>query len=321
MYARGRGIVVDEPSVLALDAGTGEVLALGDEASQMVGRTPGRIQAVRPLRRGAVTDPEVTERLLRLLLHRSGASRVHRPLVLLCVPSAITEVERRAVTDAARRAGAAGTRLVEQPLAAALGAGLRISEPLGTMVLDIGGGTTEAAVLSLGGVVARRAVRIGGFDLDAAIQAFVKREHGIAIGEPTAEDIKLAIGSAWPGDDEVRAEVRGRDLVSGLPRSVVVTPADVRLAVDEVVATMCGAAVACLGQVPPDLATDLIDEGIHLVGGGALLRGLDRRLAAVTGLPVHVVDDPLRAVALGGGRCLESLAVLEGLLGTEPLEA
>ena len=313
--------MVDEPSVLALDAGTGEVLALGDEASQMVGRTPGRIQAVRPLRQGAVTDPEITERLLRLLLHRAGASRVHRPLVLLCVPSVITEVERRAVTDAARRAGAAGTRLLEQPLAAALGAGLRISEPLGTMVLDIGGGTTEAAVLSLGGVVARRALRVGSFDIDAAIQAFVKREHGIVIGEPTAEDIKLAIGSAWPGEDEVRAEVRGRDLVSGLPRSVMVTPADVRAAIDDVVATMCGAAVACLGQVPPDLATDLVDEGIHLVGGGALLAGLDRRLAAVTGLPVHVVDDPLRSVVLGGGRCLESFAVLEGLLDSEPLDA
>ena len=310
VYARGRGIVVDEPSVLALDTGTGEVLALGDEASQMVGRTPGRIQAVRPLRQGAVTDPEITERLLRLLLHRAGASRVHRPIVLLCVPSSITEVERRAVTDAARRAGAAGTRLLEQPLAAALGAGLRISEPLGTMVLDIGGGTTEAAVLSLGGVVARRALRVGSFDIDAAIQAFVKREHGIAIGEPTAEDIKLAIGSAWPGDDEVRAEVRGRDLVSGLPKTVVLTSEEVRAALEEPLVQIIDAIKETLDRTPPELASDIMDRGIMLAGGGSLLQGLDERLREETQMPAHRAESPLTCVAVGSGRSLEEFEAI-----------
>ena len=239
---------------------------------------------------------------------------MHRPLVLVCVPSTITAVERRAVTEAARRAGAAETRVLEQPLAAAIGAGLPVNEPFGSMVLDVGGGTSEAAVVSLGGVVARQGVRIGGFDVDAAIQAFVKREHGIAIGERTAEDIKIAVGSAWPSDDDVRAEVRGRDLVTGLPRSVALTPADVRIATEELLAAICGAAVACLGRVSPDLADDLIEEGIHLVGGGAMLRGLDRRLAALTGLPVTVAQSPRQCVVSGAGRCLERYDVLQGLL-------
>ena len=224
VYMKGRGIVLNEPSVIALNRQTGEVLATGREAWQMIGRTPGYIVAVRPLRGGAITDFEITERMIRLLLQRVGVSRFTRPKVVICVPSAITEVERRAVTDAARRAGAADANLIEQPMAAAIGADLPIDEPVGNMVIDIGGGTSETAVISLGGIVALEAVRVGSFDIDASIQNYVRREHGIAIGERTAEEIKVAIGSADPTEDENQAEVRGRDLMTGLPKTVLLTP-------------------------------------------------------------------------------------------------
>ena len=306
VYARGRGIVLNEPSVIALNINTGDVLAMGHEAWQMIGRTPGYIQAVRPLRKGAITDFDVTQRMIRLLLSRAGVSRFNRPRVLICVPSAITEVERRAVTEAARRAGAADAQLIEQPIAAAIGAGLPINEPLGNMVVDVGGGTSETAVISLGGVVALRAIRVGSFDIDNAIQASVKREYGIAVGERTAEDIKVAIGSAWPSEDEVKAEVRGRDLMSGLPKTVILSPEEVRIAIEEQIKAICDSVVSCLGQAPPELAQDLIHEGIHLVGGGGMLKGLDQRLMAETGIPVHLVDAPLECVALGAGRCIES---------------
>jgi rod shape-determining protein MreB len=306
VYARGRGIVLNEPSVIALNVNTGDVLAMGHEAWQMIGRTPGYIQAVRPLRKGAITDFDVTQRMIRLLLHRAGVSRLTRPRVLICVPSAITEVEKRAVTEAARRAGAAEAQLIEQPVAAAIGAGLPINEPLGNMVVDVGGGTSETAVISLGGVVALRAIRVGSFDIDASIQAYVKREYGIAIGERTAEDIKMAIGSAWPQDEEFRAEVRGRDLVTGLPKNVILSPAEVRRAIDEQTSAICESVVSCLGEAPPELAQDLIHQGIHLVGGGGMLHGLDKRIANETGIPVHLVDAPLECVVLGAGRCIES---------------
>src|SRR6478609_7082100 len=227
VYARGEGIVLNEPSVIALNSRTQDVLAMGHEAWQMIGRTPSYIVAVRPLRKGAITDFEITQRMIRLLLQRVKISRFNRPRVVICVPSAITAVEQRAVIEAARRAGATEAHLIEQPMAAAIGAGLPINEPLGNMVVDVGGGTSETAVISLGGVVALRAIRTGGFDIDASIQAYVKREYGIAIGERTAEDIKVAIGSAWPTSDEVKAEVRGRDLMSGLPKNVILDPAEV----------------------------------------------------------------------------------------------
>ena len=306
VYARGRGIVLNEPSVIALNINTGEVLAMGHEAWQMIGRTPGYIQAVRPLRKGAITDFDVTQRMIRLLLARAGISKFNRPRVVICVPSAITEVERRAVTEAARRAGAADAQLIEQPLAAAIGAGLPINEPLGNMVVDVGGGTSETAVISLGGVVALRAIRTGGFDIDGAIQSYVKREYGIAIGERTAEDIKVAIGSAWPTSDEVKAEVRGRDLMTGLPKTVILSPEEVRLAIDDEITAICESVISCLGQAPPELAQDLIHQGIHLVGGGGLLSGLDHRLSHETGIPVHLVDAPLECVVLGAGRCIEA---------------
>ncbi|TML65585.1 MAG: rod shape-determining protein [Actinobacteria bacterium] len=319
VYARGRGIVLNEPTVIALNSRTHDVLAMGQEAWQMIGRTPGYIVAVRPLRQGAITDFDITQRMIRLLLQRAGVSRFNRPRVLICVPSAITEVERRAVEEAARRAGAAGAYLIEQPMAAAIGADLPINEPLGNMVVDVGGGTTEVAVISLGGVVALQALRVGSFDIDAAIQTYVRREYGIAIGERTAEEIKLAIGSAFPTADEVKAEVRGRDLMSGLPKTVILSPEEVREAVDEHVSSIVDSVVSCLGQAPPELAQDLILQGIHLVGGGGLLRGLDRRISEETMIPVHLVDAPLECVVLGAGKCLEAFDSLKTMfMGLQP---
>jgi len=313
VYSRGQGIILNEPTVIALNTSTQDVLAMGHEAWQMIGRTPGYIVAVRPLRGGAITDFEITQRMIRLLFQRAGVSRLYRARVLICVPSAITHVEQRAVLEAARRAGAATTYLIEQPMAAAIGAGLPIHEPLGNMIIDVGGGTTEVAVISLGGVVALEAVRVGSFDIDAAIQAYVRREYGIAIGERTAEEIKLAIGSAFPTPDEYKAEVRGRDLMSGLPKTIILSPDEVRGAIEEQIRAICDAVISALGQTPPELAQDLILEGIHLVGGGGMLRGLDQRIAKETALPVHLVEAPLECVVLGAGRCLESFDRLKDM--------
>ena len=318
MYSRGRGIVLNEPTVIALNERTQDVLAMGHDAWQMIGRTPGYIIAVRPLRKGAITDFDITQRMIRLLLERSGVSRWNRPRVLICVPSAITEVERRAVEEAARRAGAVGAYLIEQPMAAALGAGLPIHEPLGNMIVDVGGGTTETAVISLGGVVALQAIRVGSFDIDASIQTYVRREYGIAIGERTAEEIKMAIGSAYPVPEEVKAEVRGRDLMSGLPKTVILSPEEVREAIEEQVGAIVDSVVKCLGMAPPELAQDLIMQGIHLVGGGGMLRGLDRRLSEETAIPVHLVDAPLECVVLGAGKCLESFDSLKVMFMGSP---
>jgi rod shape-determining protein MreB len=313
VFVRGRGIVLNEPTVIALNTRTQEVLAMGQDAWQMIGRTPGYIVAVRPLRKGAITDFEITQRMIRLLLERVGVSRFNRPRVLICVPSAITEVERRAVEEAAKRAGASDVYLLEQPLAAAIGAGLPIQEPLGNMVVDVGGGTSETAVISMGGVVALQAIRIGGFELDGAIQVHLRRVHGIAIGDRTAEEIKLAIGSACAVDDEVRVEVRGRDLMSGLPKTVILSPPEVREAIEEPVAAVVDSVVRCLGHAPPELSQDLIVQGIHLVGGGGLLRGFDLRLSRAADLPVHLVQAPLECVVLGAGRCLDSFDSLKAM--------
>jgi len=311
VYARGEGIVLNEPSVIALNSRTQDVLAMGHEAWQMIGRTPSYIVAVRPLRKGAITDFEITQRMIRLLLQRVGVSRFNRPRVVICVPSAITAVERRAVNEAAKRAGASEAHLIEQPMAAAIGAGLPINEPMGNMVVDIGGGTSETALISLGGVVALEAVRIGSFDIDAHIQTYIRREYGIAIGERTAEEIKVTIGSAWPTENEYAAEVRGRELMSGLPKTIVLSAEEVREAIDEPVSAMVDSVIACLGQAPPELAQDLIIQGMHLVGGGGMLRGLDLRLAQETEIPVHLVEAPLECVVLGAGHCVEAFDALK----------
>lgn len=311
VYARGEGIVLNEPSVIALNSQTNDVLAIGSDAWQMIGRTPSHIVAVRPLRKGAITDFDVTQRMIRLVLERVGVSRFNRPRVVICVPSAITAVERRAVTEAARRAGASDAQLIEQPVAAAIGASLPINEPLGNMVVDVGGGTSESAILSLGGVVALEAIRVGSFDIDAAIQAWVRREYGIAIGERTAEDIKLTIGSAAKTPNEVRAEVRGRELMSGLPKTIVLSPEEIRVAIDEPVSAIVDSVLSCIAQAPPELSQDLITQGIHLVGGGGMLRGLDLRLNDETKVDVHIVDTPLECVVKGAGRCIESFESLK----------
>ena len=322
VYMKGRGIVLNEPSVIALNRQTGEVLATGREAWQMIGRTPGYIVAVRPLRGGAITDFEITERMIRLLLQRVGVSRFTRPKVVICVPSAITEVERRAVTDAARRAGAADANLIEQPMAAAIGADLPIDEPVGNMVIDIGGGTSETAVISLGGIVALEAVRVGSFDIDAAIQNYVRREHGIAIGERTAEEIKVAIGSADPTDDENQAEVRGRDLMTGLPKTVLLTPEEIRFAIEDVVSSHHRVGDPLPAKAPPELSQDFLVRGMYLVGGGGLLRGLAQRIERETQVPVQHVDVPLEAVVLGAGHVHRALRRAQGdVHGRPPLSA
>ena len=305
VYAKGHGIVMNEPTVIALNKRNGDVLAMGAEAWQMIGRTPSYIVAVRPLRQGAITDFDITQRMIRLILQRAGVNRFNRPRVVICVPSAITEVERRAVTEAARRAGAADAQLLEQPMAAAIGAELPIHEPVANMVIDVGGGTSETALISLGGIVALQAVRVGSFDIDAAIQHYIRREYGIAIGERTAGEIKIAIGSAWPVDDDVRAEVRGRDLMSGLPKTVILTTPEVREAIAEPVTAIIESVISCLGNAPPELAHDLIGQGMYLVGGGGMLKGLDVRISVETDIPVTLVEQPLEAVVFGAGRCIE----------------
>ena len=313
VWIRGRGIVLNEPTVIALNQRNGDVLAMGKEAYSMIGRTPGHIIAERPLRGGAITDFDMTAKLLQLLLQRVGVRRMQRTRVLICVPSAITEVERRAVIEAAQQAGASQAFLMEEPMAAAIGAQLPVQEPLGNMVVDVGGGTSEVAIISLGGVVAVKAVRVGGFDLDAAIQNYVRREYAVAIGERTAEELKVAIGSAYPQANEPRAEIRGRELSTGLPKVVLVGAEAIREALDDSVSAIVGAVTDTLAACPPEMTQDILDRGIWLVGGGALLRGLDARISSETHLPVNVVDQPLEAVVTGAGTTIESFNDLRHL--------
>lgn len=313
VYMKGKGIVLNEPSVIAVNRQSGEVLATGHDALNMIGRTPSYIAAVRPLRGGAITDFDITERMIRLLLQRVGVSRFTRPKVIICVPSAITEVERRAVTDATRRAGASDAQLIEQPMAAAIGANLPIDEPVGNMVIDIGGGTSETAVISLGGVVELDAVRVGSFDIDASIQNYVRREHGVAIGEITASEIKVQIGSAEPGPEDRDADIRGRDLVTGLPKTIRLTAEEVRFAIDEPVQAIIDSVKRCLSKAPPELAQDFLARGMYLVGGGGMLRGLAKRIARETDVPVRMSPQPLEAVVLGAGHCIENYQALRGM--------
>ena len=307
VYKQGEGIIMNEPTVIAKNRRTNEVLATGHEAWDMIGRTPSYIVAVRPLRGGAITDFETTEQMIRLLLKRAGVSRFARPKVLICVPSAITEVERRAVTEATRRAGAADAQLLEQPMAAAIGADLPIEEPVGNMVVDIGGGTTEIALISLNGVVYAESVRVGGDRFDEAIVTYVRRNYGSLIGESTAERIKQEIGTAFPGGELREVDVRGRNLAEGVPRSFTLNSNEVLEALQESLATIVQAVKSALEQSPPELASDIAERGLVLTGGGALLRDLDKLLAQETGLPVIVAEEPLTCVARGGGRALEMM--------------
>lgn len=314
VYARGKGIVLAEPSVVAINKDNRKIIAVGSEARRMLGRTPGNIVAIRPLRNGVIADFDVTEKMLRYFLHKVGARRgLFRPRVMICIPAAVTSVEERAVRQAAVQAGARQAYVIEEPLAAALGAGLDISEPSGKMVVDIGGGTTDVAVLSLGGVVCSKSLRLGGDRLDEDIVRYVRRTFNLAIGERSAEEIKIAIGSADPGSSPNREmEVRGRDLVTGLPRAVTISTAQVYEAIRESLEAVVGAVKEVLEHTPPELAADIVDKGIVLTGGGALLAGIDRLLSRETGVPVHVADDPLTCVARGTGRALAMLHILSG---------
>jgi rod shape-determining protein MreB and related proteins len=307
VYVRGRGIVLSEPSVVAIDERTGEVHAVGSEAQLMIGRTPASISADRPLRHGVIADFEVTEAMLRRFMDKVLSSRFSRPRLVMCAPSGVTEVERRAVEEASLSAGAREVHLIEESLAAAIGAGLPIAEPVGRMVVDIGGGTSEVAVISLGGLVVSRSLRVGGYDLDEAITNHIRNEHRMAIGSQSAEAIKLAIAAATPQADDLVAEVRGRDLMSGLPREIHLSGDEVSSAIASPLADILAAVHAALEETPPELAADITKEGILLAGGGALLRGLEQRLEAETGMPVRVADAPLECVALGAGQSLEEL--------------
>jgi rod shape-determining protein MreB and related proteins len=315
VYVRGRGIVLNEPSVVALNTNNGQVVAVGVEAKRMIGRTPGNIVAVRPLKDGVIADFDVTERMLRYFIQKvHRRTRMAKPRIVVAVPSGITGVEQSAVKEAGHQAGARKVYIIEEPMAAAIGAGLPVNEPTGNMVVDIGGGTTEVAVISLGGIVTSQSIRIGGDEMDQAIITFGKKEHSLMLGERTAEEIKLALGSAFPSKDEPQAEIRGRDLVSGLPKTVLITADEVRQAIVEPVNLIIDAVKTSLDKCPPELAGDVMDRGIALTGGGALLRGLDQRIREETGMPVHIADSPLESVVLGTGKCVEDFDTLRQVL-------
>ncbi|MEO7803817.1 MAG: rod shape-determining protein [Actinomycetota bacterium] len=314
IYALGSGIVLNEPTVIALNRENGQVLAIGEEAFRMIGRTPGYIVAERPLRRGAISDFDITERYIRLLMEKVGVrKRLPRPRVLICIPSVITEVERRALSEAALAAGARSAHLIEEPIAAAIGAGLPIHEPTGNLVVDIGGGTSEVGVISMGGVVVNKSIRVAGFDIDDAISRYIRREYAIVVGERTAEQIKIAIGSAFPLGEEEKAEIKGRDLATGLPKIVQITSEEMREAIAEPVAQIIQAVVAALAETPPELGQDVLSRGIALTGGSGMLRGLDLHMAEACDVPVHLTDRPLETVVLGAGKCLESFSTLKDL--------
>ena len=308
VYAKGKGIIIREPSVVALDVREtpSKLVAVGTEAKTMIGRTPGSITAQRPIKNGVIADYEMTADMLRELIKKAqGNSPFNRARVLLCIPSGVTEVERKAVHDAARNAGARYVSLIEVPMAAAIGAGLPVGEPVGSMIVDLGAGTSEVAVVSLGDIVSSNSVRVGGDDMDDAIIAYIRRKHNLLIGERTAEDIKIKIGSAYPYDGEAAINIKGRNLVDGLPKNVEITSAEVREAISDCVNQIIDIICDTLDKTPPELASDILDRGITLSGGTAMLRGLDKLLSQVTKMPVKVCANPLDCVSLGTGKCLE----------------
>ena len=316
VYVRGQGIVLNEPSVVAIDTRSHRALAVGAEAKRMIGRTPAHIQAIRPLRDGVIADFDITEKMLRYFIKKVQPRRWARPRIIVGVPSGITGVERRAVEEAAYHAGARRAYTIEEPMAAAIGCGLPVYEPTASMVVDIGGGTTEVAVIALGGIVVARSIRVAGDEIDEAIIDYVKKEYNLLLGDRTAEQLKMAVGSAWPYSDEPSAEIRGRDLVTGLPKTVVVSAQEVREGIEEPVQAVVDAVKYCLDKTPPELAADIMARGIMVTGGGALLRGLDVRIASETGTPVITSERPLQTVVLGAGACLEEFDRLREVLST-----
>ncbi len=306
VYVQGRGVVLQEPTVVAIEKDTNNIFAVGSEAKQMVGRTPGNIVAVRPMKDGVIADFDVTEKMLRYFINKAGKNvGILAPRIIIGVPSGVTEVEKRAVMDAGLQAGAREVYLIEEPMAAAIGAGMSIEEPTGNLIVDIGGGTTEVAVISLGGIVSSRSLRIAGDEMNEAIMHFIKRSYNLMIGERTAEDIKKEIGSAYPDGKEIRQEVRGRDLLTGLPKTINITSHEIQEALAEPISGIIEAVKMTLERTPPELAADILDKGLVMAGGGSLLRGIDRLLAEETGMAVQVAEDPLTCVARGTGMALE----------------
>src|SRR6266700_4555029 len=316
VYVRGRGIVLNEPSVVAVNIKTDRPLAVGAEVKRMIGRTPNTIQAIRPLRDGVIANFDICEKMLAYFIRRvHGPRKFAKPRMVICVPSGITGVEQRAVQEAAESAGARKPAyIIEEPMAAAIGAGLPVHEPTGNMVVDIGGGTTEVAVVALGGIVTSQSIRIGGDELDESIISYVKKEYSLLLGDRTAEELKISLGSAFPAAEEPTAEVRGRDLVSGLPKTITVGAEEIRKAIEEPVNAIVDAVKNTLDRTPPELAADVMDKGIVLTGGGALLRGLDERLKHETSMPIHVADEPLHSVVIGSGKCIEQFETLKRVL-------
>lgn len=315
IYIRGRGIVLNEPSVVAINVKDGRPLAVGIEAKRMVGRTPSYIQAIRPLKDGVIADFEICEKMLRYFINKVYQRRWVKPRMVICVPAGVTGVEKRAVQEAAEYAGARRVvHIVEEPMAAAIGAGLPVQEPSGNMIVDIGGGTTEVAVISLGGIVASQSARVAGDELDEAIIQFIKKEYALALGERTAEEVKITLGSAWPLQEELTAEIRGRDLVTGLPKTIVTSTQEIREAIAEPISAIVDAVKVTLDQTPPELAADIMERGIVLTGGGALLLGLPERLQSETGMPIVVADNPLYSVVLGSGQILEEFDAIKDVL-------
>jgi len=311
VFAKGKGIVVCEPSIVAVNQKTGRVEAVGREAKEMLGRTPGTIVAIKPMKDGVIADFEHTEKMLDYFIRKAHNRNMGvRPRIVIGVPSEITQVEKRAVKDSAFKAKATEVYLVEEAMAAAIGAGLPITEPMGNMIIDIGGGTTDVAVISMAGIVYSRTVRVAGNEMDEAIIQYIKRKYNLLIGERTAEEIKMRIGSAYPLDEELTMEIKGRDLVDGIPKTITITDEEIREALAETVSTIIDAVRVALEQTPPELSADIVDKGIVLTGGGALLKNLDRRLREETGLPVSMADDPLSSVVLGTGRMLTDFNLL-----------
>ena len=315
VYVKGKGIVLDEPSIVAIDKDTNKILAVGKEAKRMVGRTPGNIVAIRPLRDGVIADFETTEKMLRYFIQRVHKNVAFaRPRIVICVPSGITAVERKAVIEATEQAGARAAYIIEEPLAAAIGADLPVNEPTGSMIVDIGGGTSEVAVISLGGIVVSQSLRIGGDEMDEAITYYLKKEHNLLLGERSAEKVKIEIGSAFPLENEEKLEINGRDLVTGLPKTIIITSQQIRKALEKTIADIVNSVIEVLDVTPPELASDIMKRGIVLSGGGALLKGLTERVSRETHCPVYLANDPLASVALGAGRCSEDFATLKKYL-------
>jgi rod shape-determining protein MreB len=311
VYAKGKGIVVNEPSIVAINKNSGEVEAVGKEAKEMLGRTPGNIVAIKPMKDGVIADFKVTERMLNYFIQKAhGRKMLVHPRIVIGVPSEITQVEKRAVMDSAYRAKASEVHLVEQAMVAAIGAGLPITEPSGNMVVDIGGGTTDVAVISLSGIVYSRSVRVAGNEMDDAVMQYLKRKYNLLIGERTAETIKIEIGSAYPLDKQMTMEIKGRNLIEGVPRTITIDDSEIREALSECVAMIVNAIRVALERTPPELSADISDRGIVLTGGGALLKNLDKRIREETGLPVSIADDPLASVVLGTGRMLSDFRLL-----------